>query len=183
MNFFVVGIIAFRTKLYVDFGMQCHIKSNLQVCTGDDLAERRMRLIENADIVIVLPGGPGTFDELWETSVYRILGLRGMQHIPLCVVNIDGYFDGTIMQINRANEENLLYDTPDEYFHVEPDITSALEWSLRMSDELTSRKAVEVAVAGESNTGGSAWSMAEGSVDAQSGSAQAPQPTTKTVFH
>lgn len=141
-----------------------------------------MRLIENADIVIVLPGGPGTFDELWETSVYRILGLRGMQHIPLCVVNIDGYFDGTIMQINRANEENLLYDTPDEYFHVEPDISSALEWSLRMSDELNSRKAAEAAAAGEASTGVSAWSMAEGSVEAVESGDAVPQPPPRT-FH
>ncbi|CAE7547374.1 LOGL3, partial [Symbiodinium microadriaticum] len=152
------------------------------VCSGDDLAERRMRLIENADIVIVLPGGPGTFDELWETSVYRILGLRGMQHIPLCVVNIDGYFDGTIAQITRANEEQLLYDSPDEYFHVEADVESALRWSLEACDALLSRKsAAEVHATAEAHgqgeggeKGGSAWSSAEGG---------AMEPPVKTVFH
>lgn len=132
-----------------------------------------MRLIENADVVIVLPGGPGTFDELWETSVYRILGLRGMKHIPICVVNIDGYYDGTIAQINRASEEQLLYESPEEYFHVEVDVASALRWALEASDVLMHRRATgDTGVEGA----GSAWSSAEG------GAAAVSQPISPT-FH
>lgn len=102
-----------------------------------------------------------------------------MQHIPLCVVNIDGYFDGTIAQITRANEENLLYDAPDEYFHVEPDITAALEWCMSKSEELSHKIEQEASPNSETvGKGGSAWSMAEGSEKA-AGATDKP----KTVFH
>ena len=59
-----------------------------------------------------------------------------MMHIPLCVVNIDDYYAGTIAQLSRANEEGLLYDSPEDYFHVETDVLSALNWCLAESDKL-----------------------------------------------
>jgi hypothetical protein len=113
-----------------------------------------MKLIEGADIVIVLPGGPGTFDELWEVSVYRTLGLRGMQHIPVCLVNIDNYFEHTIAQLKRAEEEGLLYNNCDGYFHVESDVEKALQWSLSESDSLQQAK--------QSGVSKEAWANAEG---------------------
>mmetsp|Transcript_12579 Transcript_12579/g.19000 ORF Transcript_12579/g.19000 Transcript_12579/m.19000 type:complete len:222 (-) Transcript_12579:15-680(-) len=143
-----------------------HRIQNKIVCSGDDLSERRMRLIEQADIVIVLPGGPGTFDELWETSVYRILGLRGMRHIPICVVNIDHYFDGTIMQLQRAHDESLLYDVMEEYFHVENDVEAALAWSLAASDRFRQKQQQEPSN-DPTGGGGDKWANAEGSETTQ----------------
>lgn len=36
------------------------------VAGGDDLQERKKLLVDGADALVVLPGGPGTWDELWE---------------------------------------------------------------------------------------------------------------------
>lgn len=33
---------------------------------GPDLQERKKFLVSNTDALIVMPGGPGTWDELWE---------------------------------------------------------------------------------------------------------------------
>jgi predicted Rossmann-fold nucleotide-binding protein len=67
---------------------------------------RKRALIEEADCVIVLPGGPGntigerlrimtvlagTWDELFEVAVERVLKFSTQ---PLCVINIDGYYNG-----------------------------------------------------------------------------------------
>ena len=44
----------------------------LIVAGGDDLRERKRLLVEGADALIVLPGGPGTWDEVsaeWKQTV------------------------------------------------------------------------------------------------------------------
>lgn len=147
------------------------------ICSGNDLTERRKLLLSHADIILVLPGGPGTFDELWEAAVCKILSLNNIQHKPLCVINIDGYYDGTIMQLTRAYQENLLYGTCDEYFHVENDIKHALDWSLEEYYRLqeVQRRCHGVGSAEGSNeegvmNGTTAWTNAEGGI-------------TKKVFH
>ena len=39
-------------------------KRTILVASGNDLRERKRLLVENADALVVLPGGPGTFDEV-----------------------------------------------------------------------------------------------------------------------
>jgi predicted Rossmann-fold nucleotide-binding protein len=99
-------------------------------------------------------GGPGTLDELWEAAVCKILSLGGAQHKPLCVINIDNYFDGTIAQLKRASEENLLYGACEEYFHVEDEVAAALEWGVREHSRLQTLRS-------PSSLTSEAWATAE----------------------
>jgi predicted Rossmann-fold nucleotide-binding protein len=39
-------------------------KRQLLVARGNDLQERKRLLVEGADALVVLPGGPGTWDEV-----------------------------------------------------------------------------------------------------------------------
>ena len=39
-------------------------KSEIHMAKGDDLQERKRMLVDKADALIVMPGGPGTFDEV-----------------------------------------------------------------------------------------------------------------------
>lgn len=56
----------------------------------DNLHERKARMHELADAFIVLPGGLGTLDELFETLTWKQLGLHNKTVILL---NIEGVFD------------------------------------------------------------------------------------------
>lgn len=38
------------------------------VASGNDLQERKRLLVDKANALVVLPGGPGTWDELWEMA-------------------------------------------------------------------------------------------------------------------
>ena len=53
-------------------------------------------LFEGADCVICMPGGAGTYDELWEIACERNVG---MSTVPVVVVNIDGFYDGKTLPI------------------------------------------------------------------------------------
>lgn len=56
----------------------------------ETMHERKKVMIMNADAVIVLPGGPGSLDELFEALTWRQLGLHDK---PILVMNVDGYWD------------------------------------------------------------------------------------------
>ena len=42
------------------------------VAGGDDLQERKRLLVKNADALVVLPGGPGTWDEVSPEDVFQM---------------------------------------------------------------------------------------------------------------
>ena len=117
------------------------------VVGGDDLTERKARLREFSDAVcigrlervaaniqaqflfpmpqvIVLPGGPGTFDELWELGCQTQLGFSKR---PLCLVNVNGYYEGFLMQAQRAYNEGLMRHRPEDLMPSYASVEEALE--------------------------------------------------------
>ncbi len=74
-----------------------------QECTDfiytETMRERKQLLEDMSQGFIVTPGGPGTFDELFETLALRQLG----QHTkPIAVFNIDGYFNPLAEMLKSA---------------------------------------------------------------------------------
>ena len=67
--------------------------------------ERKARMAALADAFVALPGGFGTFDEFCEMATWDQLGI----HVkPLVMLNVDGYFDGFLMQIDRGVADGFL---------------------------------------------------------------------------
>merc|ERR1711970_1240055 len=75
-----------------------------------------------------MPGGIGTFDELLEAMSMRQLHLPPLTHMCVCLVNIDGYYDGLITQLKRAREDKLLHYDIESIVHIETDPLKALEY-------------------------------------------------------
>ena len=55
--------------------------------------ERKALMAERSDAFIALPGGIGTFEELFEVWTWRQLGYHGK---PLGLLNVAGYYDGLL---------------------------------------------------------------------------------------
>jgi len=55
----------------------------------DSMHTRKARMIELADAIVALPGGLGTFEELFEALTWRQLGLHGL---PVGVIDPAGYY-------------------------------------------------------------------------------------------
>lgn len=95
------------------------------VAGGSDLQERKRLLVEGADGVIVLPGGPGTWDELMEMACARNIGLS---QIPIVCVNVNGYYDPFRLMLKRAHEDELIKLQPHEIIHFEDTAEAAVRW-------------------------------------------------------
>lgn len=63
---------------------------NMIKAAGPDLNERKQLLMDHSDCFIVMPGGTGTFDEVWDVVSHRSLGMKGLQGKPLVLVNMRG---------------------------------------------------------------------------------------------
>lgn len=56
----------------------------------ETMHERKKVMLYNADAVLLLPGGMGSLDELFEAITWRQLGLHDK---PIVILNTDGYWD------------------------------------------------------------------------------------------
>ena len=71
----------------------------------EDLHARKRRMLEGADAVVALPGGCGTFDELFEAISLKRLGVFPN---PIVLVNTRRYFDGCAQLLARCVEERFM---------------------------------------------------------------------------
>jgi len=70
-----------------------------------DMHERKRKFIEQSDAIIALPGGCGTFEELFEAITLKQLG----QHVhPIVIININGYFNPLLELLNKAIQEKFM---------------------------------------------------------------------------
>lgn len=65
-------------------------RSISELIVTDSMFDRKDRMIETADAFVVLPGGLGTLDELFEVLTLRQLGYHQK---PIILVNVDGFWD------------------------------------------------------------------------------------------
>ncbi|MFD4374300.1 TIGR00730 family Rossman fold protein [Streptomyces sp. NPDC058486] len=66
---------------------------------------RKARMIELGDAFVALPGGFGTFDELFEVLTWAQLGLHGK---PCGLLDVDGYFQPLLAYVRHAVEEGFV---------------------------------------------------------------------------
>jgi hypothetical protein len=71
----------------------------------DGMHSRKELMAASAIGAIALPGGIGTFEELAELITWRQLGLYDGN---IVILNLDGYYDPFIAQLNRAVSEGFL---------------------------------------------------------------------------
>lgn len=101
------------------------------VAGGTDLQERKRLLVDKADGLIVLPGGPGTWDELWEMACARNIGLTTL---PIVCVNVNGYYDPFAVMLERAWNDQLTKLEPQDIVHFEETAEAAVKWIEQVQD-------------------------------------------------
>lgn len=71
----------------------------------DSMHTRKRTMAERADAFAVLPGGFGTFEEMFEMITWLQLDL---QRKPVCALNVLGYFDALLAFLRHAGNEGFI---------------------------------------------------------------------------
>lgn len=69
------------------------------------MSDRKVIMSKLIDGYITLPGGFGTLDELFEALTLNQLQI---EQKPVGILNINGYFDATLQQLDKMAEEGFL---------------------------------------------------------------------------
>jgi uncharacterized protein (TIGR00730 family) len=99
----------------------------------DDMRSRKTRMLENADAVVTLPGGCGTYEEVFEAMTMKRLGLWTG---PIVLVNTQGFWDRMLGFLDHSVSERFMGQVHREMWSVvnEPEevvdaLASAPGWS------------------------------------------------------
>lgn len=85
----------------------------------ETMHERKKVMLMNADAVVVLPGGAGSMDELFEALTWRQLGLHAK---PIFVLNTDGYWDPLLALMDQIINQGFADASLRDFLNVVPDV-------------------------------------------------------------
>jgi len=98
----------------------------------DDMQQRKREMLGLADAIVTLPGGSGTFEELFEALTAKRLGLF---RNPIVIVNQGRFYDPLFQLLRSSVDERFMSDVHldmwqavEEVDHVLPAIASAAPW-------------------------------------------------------
>ena len=71
----------------------------------DDMHGRKAKMAELADAFVALPGGTGTFEELFEAWTWRQIGYHGK---PVGLLDVDGYWQPLLAMLRHTAEQGFM---------------------------------------------------------------------------
>ncbi|BAV08576.1 hypothetical protein SAMN05421788_10138 [Filimonas lacunae] len=98
----VVGVIP---KVLVEWENQHEGITELHVV--EDMHERKKMMYNLGDVAVVLPGGNGTMDEMFEMLTWNTLSIHNKKIILL---NTAGYYNHIIGHMNHMQLQGFLYE-------------------------------------------------------------------------
>lgn len=114
----VVGVIP---HVLVDREVSNHGLTELHVV--DTMHTRKALMAERADAFLILPGGYGTFEEMFEILTWQSIGLHTK---PVCLLNVSGFYDGLLSFLNTCVAEGVLRPAARENLLVADAVDAAL---------------------------------------------------------
>lgn len=94
-----------------------------------NLFARKEKMLFEADLVVVLVGGIGTLDEMWEAAaandIESYINDAGLIK-PVIVLNTNDFFEGSRIQMERCVDEGCISELKLSMFHFVDDAKAAL---------------------------------------------------------
>jgi uncharacterized protein (TIGR00730 family) len=87
----------------------------------ETMHERKKVMFMNSDAVVVLPGGAGSLDELFEVLTWRQLGLHQK---PIFLMNINGYWDPLLDLLQHVTKQGFADFSLHGFYEAVPDATA-----------------------------------------------------------
>lgn len=86
--------------------------------------ERKAMIAEQADAFIAMPGGLGTFEELFETWTWAQLGVHGK---PIGLLDVDGFWSPLRAVMDHLDQEGFLRGDPRQWLVTQPEPVALLD--------------------------------------------------------
>jgi uncharacterized protein (TIGR00730 family) len=102
----VVGIIP---HVLVEWERQHHGITELII--ANDMHERKKKMYELCDAAIILPGGFGTLDELFEMLTWNQLSIHDKE---IFILNSNGFYNHLLAHIEQLDKHGFLYEAAKE---------------------------------------------------------------------
>jgi len=100
--------------------------AGIQVCeVVTTMAERKHRFAELADAFLVLPGGVGTLEEVFD--MWSRAQLQGLNK-PIGILNITGFYTPQIQMIDRMIADGFLPEAQRKWVAVSENLAELLDW-------------------------------------------------------
>ena len=99
----------------------------------ETMHQRKMMMAERSDAFLALPGGIGTFEELFEVWSWRQLGYH---HKPLGLLNVAGYYDTLLDFLAHSREQGFMTTAQTDLLHVGAEPLTLLQ---RLADAAPAR--------------------------------------------
>jgi uncharacterized protein (TIGR00730 family) len=77
----------------------------------DDMHQRKRKLYELCDAAMILPGGFGTLDEMFEIITWNQLSIHDKK---IFILNSNGFYDHLLAHLQQLKEEGFLYTDLDK---------------------------------------------------------------------
>lgn len=116
----VTGIIPERIA---SFGLE-H-PSLAKVLVTKDMRERKAEMEKHADCFVAMPGGFGTFEEVFEILVAKQLGYHNK---PVIFVNFDGYYDNMFKMFDTVYENKFAKEEMKSLYFIAKDVDDVFEY-------------------------------------------------------
>ena len=84
----------------------------------ETMHERKKMMFELCEAAIILPGGFGTMDELFEMITWNQLSIHDK---TIILLNSDGYYNNLLAHLDQMQKEGFLYTPWNESFFTIPD--------------------------------------------------------------
>jgi len=101
----VIGVIP---RILIDWEHQHEGITELLVV--DDMHVRKRKMYELCDAALILPGGFGTLDEMFELLTWNQLSIHDK---PIYILNSDGFYDYLIQHMKFLEQSGFLYEPID----------------------------------------------------------------------
>lgn len=93
-----------------------------------DMHTRKRIMYDVCDVAMILPGGFGTLDELFEMITWNQLSIHDKK---ILLLNVEGYYDALIKHMHIMQQERFLHSSWQQMIVVCDTAEQAIEWVLQ----------------------------------------------------
>ena len=94
--------------------------------------QRKQIMAERSNAFLAMPGGIGTFEELFEVWTWRHLGYH---QLPIGLLNAQGYWQPLLEFLNRSCAAGFMDAGQMSMLHVDDDVEQMLDWIAACASE------------------------------------------------